>query len=53
MIVVERGALRLVTIVLSMRSWSSGKLVKSGTALSTAVDTVAIEKITLPFANLC
>jgi hypothetical protein len=38
--VVERGALFLVTTMVSMRSWSSGKLAKSGTALRTAVETV-------------
>src|SRR5436190_18330198 len=40
MMVVERAALRRVTIVVSMRSWSSGKLVNSGTAFKTAVETV-------------
>src|SRR6266849_2900871 len=40
MMVVEREALRRVTIVVSMRSWSSGKLANSGTAFSTAVETV-------------
>src|SRR5512134_1131233 len=39
MIVVERGVLLRVTIVVSMRSCSSAKLVKSGTVFSTAVDT--------------
>ena len=40
MMVVEREALRRVTIVVSMRSWSSGKLANSGTAFNTAVETV-------------
>jgi len=54
MMVVLRDALRRVTIVVSMRSWSSGKLVNSGTALRTAVETVvAIAEMPLPFANLC
>src|SRR5512134_617105 len=39
MMVVERGALLRVTIAVSMRSCSSGKLAKSGTVFSTAVDT--------------
>jgi hypothetical protein len=38
----------------SIRSGSSGKLANSGTAFSTAVETVvAIAEIPLPFANLC
>ena len=46
--VVERGALFRVTTPASMRSWSSGKLEKSGTAFRTAVETVeAIPAITL------
>src|SRR5216684_70600 len=54
MMVVERDALRRVTIVVSMRSWSSGKLANSGTAFSTAVETVvAMAEMPLPFANLC
>ena len=40
MTVVERGRLRRVTTAVSMRNWSSGKLANSGTALSTAVETV-------------
>ena len=39
--VVERGALRRVTTVASMRNWSSGKLANSGTAFNTAVETIA------------
>ncbi len=35
-----RGALRRVTTVTSMRSWSSGKLANSGTDFSTVVETV-------------
>ena len=42
MIVVERAALRRVTIGVSMRSWSSGKLANSGTAFKTAVENVAL-----------
>jgi hypothetical protein len=38
--VVLRGALRRVTIVVSMRSCSSWKVANSGTAFNTAVDTV-------------
>jgi len=37
--VVERGALLRVTTMVSMRNWSSGKLAKSGTVFSTAVET--------------
>src|SRR5436190_9596270 len=52
MMVVERAALRRVTMVVSMRSWSSGKLVNSGTAFNTAVETaVAIGEIPLPFCK--
>ena len=40
MMVVARGALRRDTTAVSMRSWSSGKLTNSGTAFSTAVETV-------------
>src|SRR3954469_17921134 len=52
MMVVERAALRRVTMVVSMRSWSSGKLVNSGTAFNTAVETVvAIGEMPLPFCK--
>src|SRR5882724_8930766 len=51
MMVVERAALRRVTMVVSVRSWSSGKLANSGTAFRTAVETVvAIGEIAL---SLC
>jgi hypothetical protein len=54
MIVVPLAALRRETIVVSMRSCSSGKLANSGTAFRTAVETVvAIAEISLPFANEC
>jgi hypothetical protein len=40
MTVVDLGVLRLVTTPARSRSWSSGKLENSGTAFSTAVETV-------------
>jgi hypothetical protein len=49
--VVERGALLRVTTVVSMRSWSSGKLAKSGTALRTAVETVVAMEQMLAFCE--
>jgi hypothetical protein len=53
MMVVLRGALRRVTIVVSMRACSSGKLVNSGTAFNTAVDTVvAIAKTPPSFLRI-
>ena len=51
MMVVERGALLRVTTVVSMRSCSSGKLAKSGTALRTAVETVASHEQMLAFCE--
>ena len=41
MMVLERGALRRETTVVSMRNCSSGKLANSGTVFRTAVDTGA------------
>jgi hypothetical protein len=40
--VVDRETLLRATMVVSMRSWSSGKLEKSGTAFRTAVETVVV-----------
>jgi hypothetical protein len=40
MTVVDLGMLLRATTLVSIRSWSSGKLEKSGTALRTAVETV-------------
>ncbi len=42
MMVVDRDTLLRATMVVSMRSWSSGKLEKSGTAFRTAVETVVV-----------
>src|ERR1051325_1072384 len=53
MMVVERGALRRDTSVVSARSWSSGKLTNSGPAFSTPVETVvAIAEKPLSFLQI-
>src|SRR5918992_6183074 len=52
MMVVERGALFRVIIVVSIRSCSSGKLMKSGTVFRTAVDTVPAMSEMLAFLRM-
>src|ERR687895_695294 len=52
MMVVERGALFRVIMVVSIRSCSSGKLMKSGTVFRTAVDTVPAMSEMLAFLRM-